>query len=61
MTQVGVVYTDNLSSLCPSCLINFIVRRDHISSHTWPYIVLLKVTMERYATFTPLQDTRKRW
>ena len=60
-THVAVLCTDNLSSLYPSHLINFIVRRGHISSHTWPYIVLFKVSMERYATFTPLQDTRKRW
>ena len=59
--HVAVLCTDNLSSLYPSHLINFIVRRGHISSHTWPYIVLFKVSMERYATFTPLQDTRKRW
>ena len=61
MTLTEVIYTDYLYSLYPSHFINFIVRRGHISSHTWPYIVLFKVSMERYATFTPLQNTRKRW
>ena len=59
--QDGVIHTDQLSRLCPNCLILSTVRCCYISPYGRTCTALMEVTKRYCAIFTPLQSAHTRW